>query len=362
MNNKNNNECETKACNYPTIRTRFYNGMLLTDQHLRDEQQYHREKLKSVNRHLFGAGIVCGLKVKSPFPDPGLCIKIDPGVALDCCGNLIEVCKCINLDLSKLCKEKYGQSCIATEDPTPRVIRKNLVLSYAEIESDPEPVLTPAADCRSAGEESNCQKSKVKEGYCIEFWDEDKCPCMETKRGGVKPGGDPKSGGDMPMPNTPVGVPKSQTEQAMMEVRTAIRQKTWEDELEAFLEDNPLPCYPCGCCENSVGLASLEIDCAANTVKIEYTCRTYVISPRLIRWIVGSIVTKEGARSSLLDYMTAPGGEIEPGGGGETPKETPGDTTDKSTTKKSAAAAKKAADKNPGEAEAPPAPTEEPKK
>jgi hypothetical protein len=359
MINKNNNECETKVCNYPTIRTRFYNGMLLTDQHLRDEQQYHREKLKSVNRHLFGAGIVCGLKVTAP--KVGLCVKIDPGVALDCCGNLIEVCKCISLDLSKLCKEKYGQSCIATEDSTPRVIRKNLVLSYKETESDPEPVLTAAADCRSAGDESKCQQSKVKEGYCIELWDEDKCPCMETKRDGAKPGGEGKSGGDVPTTPNPVDAPKPGTEQGMMQARTAIRTKTREDVLEAFLEDNPLPCYPCGCCENSVGLASLEIDCVANTVKVEYTCRTYVISPRLIRWIVSSIQTKEGVRRSLLDYMPASGGETEQGGG-ETPKETTlVDTTDKST-KKSGAAAKKAAEKNPGEAEAQPAPIEEPKK
>ena len=344
MINKNNNECETQACNYPKIRTRFYNGMLLTDQHLRDEQEYHREKLRSVNRNLFGAGIVCGLKVTAP--KVGLCIKIDPGVALDCCGNLIEVCKCINLDLSKLCKEKYGQSCIATDDSTRPVIRKNLVLSYKEIESDPEPVLTPAADCRSAGDKSNCQQSKVKEGYCIELWDEDKCPCMETQRGGVKPIGEIKPEGDVPtMPNVPVDAPRAQTEKAMMETRTAIKQKTWEDLLEAFLKDNPLPCYPCGCCKNSVGLATLEIDCVANTVKVEKTCRTYVISPRLIRWIVSSIQTKEGARRSLLDYMPALGGEAEPGGG-ETPKETtPVDTTDKST-KKSAAASKKAADKS----------------
>lgn len=354
MNNKNNNECVTTACNYPTIRTRFYNGMLLTDQHLRDEQQYHREKLKSVNRHLFGAGIVCGLKVNAP--KVGLCVKIDPGVALDCCGNLIEVCKCISFDLSKLCTEKYGQSCMETADSTPRIIKKNLVLSYAETESDPEPVLTPAADCRSAGEESKCQKSKVKEGYCIELWDEDKCPCMETKRGGVK------TGGEMSNPPNPVETPKPETNQAMMQTRNAVRQQTWEDELEAFLEDNPLPCYPCGCCDNSVGLASLEIDCAANTVKVEYTCRTYVISPRLVRWIIDSIQTKDRAQRLLLDYMTMPGGEAEPAGG-ETPKDTTTvDTTEKSTTKKSAAAAKKAADKNPTEAEAQPAATEEPKK
>ena len=134
--------------------------------------------------------------------------------------------------------------------------------------------------------------------------------------------------------------------------------------LEAFLEDNPLPCYPCGCCENSVGLATLEIDCAANTVTVDYTCRTYVISPRLIRWIIDSIQTKEGARRLLRDYMSTPGGETETRSETDQSKDTTtaADTTDKSTTKKSAAAAKKAADKNPAEAEAQPAPTEGDKK
>lgn len=358
MINNTKTECETGPCQYDALpRTRFYNGMLLTAEHLRAEQTYHREMLKRFNRHVFGAGIICGLTVESQ----DMCIKVQPGIALDCCGNLIEVCKCISFDLSKLCKEKFGQGCIQDPtDTTSRVITKNLVLSYAEKESDPEPVLTPAADCRSAGEESKCQNSKVQEGYCIELWDADKCPCMETKRGQVKPGGDPKSGGNVPTDPNPVEAPKAGTEQ--MRIGAANQPKTFEDVLEAFLDDNPLPCYPCGCCENSVGLGTLTIDCAANTVTVENTCRTYVISPRLVRWIIDSIQTKERAQRLLRD-MTTLGGETGPGPEIDQSKDTTTatDTTDK-TTRKSAAGGRKAADKNPAEAEAQPAATEEPKK
>src|ERR1043166_9527408 len=104
MNNK--NECETKLCYDGAKRTRFYNGMLLTAEHLRAEQTYHREALKRVVRRLFGSGIVCGLGVQYGVTG-GFCVTIQPGVAVDCCGNIIEVCKCIRVDLSKECKDRF---------------------------------------------------------------------------------------------------------------------------------------------------------------------------------------------------------------------------------------------------------------
>jgi hypothetical protein len=352
MINKNNNECETKLCYESAIRTRFYNGMLLTDQHLREEQQYHREKLKRANRHLLGAGIVCGLKVKPP--NVGLCVKIEPGVALDCCGNLIEVCNCINVDLSKLCREKFGHGCIEPDTNEDRIIKKTLVLKYVETESDPEPVLTPAADCRSASEESKCQKSKVREGFCIELWDDDQCPCMETKRDGQPAGNGPD------MPNPPGGAANPQAMQSMP-APDLIKSKSWEDLLEAYLDKFPMPCSPCGCCENAIGLASLTIDCTQNTVTVENTCRTYVITPRLIRWIVS---TKGLAVGSLLG--SPPPGEHGParGEGKALPPPEAADT--KTATKKPAAASKKgataASEKSPAEAAAQPPAAEEPKK
>jgi hypothetical protein len=145
--------------------------MLLTDEHLRAEQTYHRESLKRLNRSLWGAGIVCGLEVRKVSKDHGLCIKVQPGLALDCAGNVIDVCKSITLDLASVCKEKYPDGC-APEDKT-EPIEKYLVIRYAEIAADPQPVLTPEEDCAPSGG-TKCEGSKYREGFCLEFRDE--CP------------------------------------------------------------------------------------------------------------------------------------------------------------------------------------------
>lgn len=182
MMTKTTNDCTTKGlCYYESLtRTRFFHGMLLTDDHLRAEQTYHREALKRLNRHLWGAGIVCGLEVKSPS---GLCIKVHPGLALDSHGNVIDVCKCITIDLSDVCKKAYPDGC-ATDKADP--ITKHLVLRYGEIQADPQPVLTPDDDCTPAGDGKKCEGSKYREGFCLELRDEcpDCAPCGDEKKDG----------------------------------------------------------------------------------------------------------------------------------------------------------------------------------
>ncbi|MGH9198345.1 MAG: hypothetical protein ACRD1T_21750, partial [Acidimicrobiia bacterium] len=170
MMTKTTNDCTTEGlCYYESLtRTKFFHGMLLTDEHLRAEQTYHREVLKRVNRYLWGSGIVCGLEVEHTS---GLCIKVHPGAALDCYGNVIEVCKCITIDLSDECKKAYPGACVPTyAEP----ICKYLVLRYVEIPADPEPVLTSSDDCTPPGEGTKCEASKYREGFCLEF--RDKCP------------------------------------------------------------------------------------------------------------------------------------------------------------------------------------------
>src|SRR5215475_11750335 len=111
MTTKTMTDCTTEGlCHYDSLtRTRFFHGMLLTDDHLRAEQAYHREAIKRINRHLWGSGIVCGLEVERTS---GLCIKVHPGLALDCPGNVVEVCKCITIDLSEVCKKVYPGACV----------------------------------------------------------------------------------------------------------------------------------------------------------------------------------------------------------------------------------------------------------
>jgi|GEM_PF-1874414 hypothetical protein len=308
MINKTNTECETTLCYYETAtRPRFFHGMLLTDEHLRAEQDYHREALKRVNRHLWGSGIVCGLTVEIK----DLCVKINPGVAIDCCGNLIEVCKCITLDLSKECEKEFGSDCPPRQPPpagNDYGIKKYLVLRYMERETDPEPVLTPDTDCEPAGGKSKCSASKVQEGFCIELWD--KCPCPRKDQDErdlltiLREAGEHKEMAAAYRVQPPLNpprddMPKNQGPMPPPEAKDCI--------------DLPLPCEDCGCCESAVGLAVLTINCEKKTVerKTECDCRRYVISPRLLNWLFSRLRPKDMSHelgevhSSLGDHPTA---------------------------------------------------------
>jgi len=285
MTNKTKPEsCKTELCQYDSAtRTRFYNGMLLTAEHLREEQAYHREALRRVNRYLFGSGVVCGLGVH--YGESGFCVTIDPGVAIDCCGNLIEVCKCIKLDLSKVCKDRFGD-CNPQGQTEP--LTKYLVLRYKEIGADPQPVLTPASECKPAGEGTNCEASSTREGYCVELWD--KCPCAE------------------PEPDVEKDL-FSQVKDSSQRYRPAVAQtktpvsgaSTLPPETTGCL-NLPLPCSPCGCCETAVGIDILKFNC--DDIKFEdvdqCACRRHVMSPGLLSWILSQIKTEESEEMKSL--------------------------------------------------------------
>jgi hypothetical protein len=263
MTAKTKNECKTKdLCHYDSLtRTKFFHGMLLTDEHLRAEQMYHREALKRVNRYLWGAGIVCGLEVERTS---GLCIKVHAGAALDCHGNLIEVCKSITLDLSDLCRKAYPDGC-APEKAEP--ITAYLVLRYREISADPQPVLTPDDECGPADDGTKCEASKYREGFCLEFRDTcpDCGPCREEEK--------EREPGLVPYL---ILLSRAQTGY------TATQLKERRPPCTA----SP-PCCDCHCEDGAVGLAKLVIDCVKNTVTVECDdCRHYVWSPRLLRWLV----------------------------------------------------------------------------
>ena len=265
MTTKTKCDCNTKSlCHHDALtRTKFFHGMLLTD------ETYHRESLKRLNRHLWGAGIVCGLEVrKLNKKDTGLCIKVSPGMALDCDGNVIDVCKSVTLDLAEVCKEAYPDGC-APEDIKP--ITKYLVIRYDEIVADPQPVHTPDDDCTPAGGSPKCEGSKYREGFCLEFRDE--CP-------------------DCP----PCGEKDEEEKDGVVSTLLKLEASTRDDEeVAAELEkrksdcmDSP-PCSDCHCDDGAVGLAKLVIDCDKNTVEVDTEdcdCRQFVWSPRLIQWLI----------------------------------------------------------------------------
>ena len=72
-------------------RTRFFAGQLLTEADLNNEQSYWLAKSRLHNRFLHGWGVVCGMQVVCSECDGW--VTIEPGYAIDPCGNDIIVCK-----------------------------------------------------------------------------------------------------------------------------------------------------------------------------------------------------------------------------------------------------------------------------
>lgn len=79
----------------PFVRNRYFYGKLLTVSDFETEQRYFLEKARAVNYLLHGIGVVSGLQVNAAIISTtggnALAVKIAPGMALDCCGNLIYV-------------------------------------------------------------------------------------------------------------------------------------------------------------------------------------------------------------------------------------------------------------------------------
>jgi hypothetical protein len=93
----------------PPVRPSYHEGMLLDASDFQDEQTYHRGRLAEVLRRLHGFGTVAGLKVEpikkgDALPDGTKAtedtIKVNPGIAVDRPGRLLEVpnARCLRLD------------------------------------------------------------------------------------------------------------------------------------------------------------------------------------------------------------------------------------------------------------------------
>lgn len=166
------NEKKNGTCGYNNFkRARYFHGQMLTDRDFREEQIYHNEKRKLLNRMLQGWGVVCGLEIK-PTKPASSSIIVKPGMALDCNGNEILITEEQTIDISTapvVCAEekKMTDPCAdytATElNPSALYV----VIRYREIPTDPVPVYAPGGGC----EEKACDYARTREGFCIEVWD-----------------------------------------------------------------------------------------------------------------------------------------------------------------------------------------------
>lgn len=160
-------------------RPRFFCGQLLTDKDLDAAQRYVIEKNRLHNRYLVGKGVVCGLVVRCEPCDSGS-VVVEPGYAIDCCGNDVVVCDPEPFDVAKYIEECFGPQkpdC----DPPIRTRRPRcdegpkeycLVLSYAEELSQKATALVRDKGCQ----ESRCEFSRVRETFRLDLVERSSLP------------------------------------------------------------------------------------------------------------------------------------------------------------------------------------------
>src|SRR5262249_48162712 len=142
------NRSQKIRCVMGVTRPNYFTGQLLTAEDLRAEQEYFLHKNRLHHRCLHGFGVACGLGIsvgKGGSPQ----ITVEPGLALDCAGNMIEVDQAQQTTLKAPDKQKVCY----------------IVLEYHECLSDPVPA--PISSGESALEET--QMKRVNESFKLSF-------------------------------------------------------------------------------------------------------------------------------------------------------------------------------------------------
>jgi hypothetical protein len=101
--NKSNTTLATKKGMSSLSRPKFAPGMLLQHDDLEQLNHYTRELNRLMFRSLFGCGVMCGLVVKTDMDCGSLRITVEPGVALSCTGDPIEIQNPVQVLIDKDC-------------------------------------------------------------------------------------------------------------------------------------------------------------------------------------------------------------------------------------------------------------------
>jgi len=125
-------------------------GLILEDSDLTAGIDYTRELSRLLFRSLFGCGVICGLTVKVE-EECGLQVTLAPGLALDGCGDPIEVPRPVTLKLDK----KDGV--IGPPREPPRVRNFWIVLCAGEKRCAPRPLVCDADEIDGASQHTRAR-------------------------------------------------------------------------------------------------------------------------------------------------------------------------------------------------------------
>ena len=145
----------------PFERNHYFTGKLMTARDFSDETRYHSERMRHHDARLHGWGVVCGLKVKAhDNPDcQGKYVIIEPGTALDCCGNEILVTEAVTVELAQL---PAIADLIKKKDTDPH--RLQICISYKECPTEEVPVLYDECGC----DDSRCAPNRILSSFEVD--------------------------------------------------------------------------------------------------------------------------------------------------------------------------------------------------
>jgi DNA-binding beta-propeller fold protein YncE len=170
MNDKTHSHClPCEAESY--TRNHYFTGKLMVERDFTDEQRYFREKIRLHHQRMHGSGVVCGLKILAhKEPCDNRYVILQPGSAVDCCGQDILVAEQDVIDLfafpafQDLIKEAQE---VAAENPdaTPPSHTLQLCISYKECPTEDIPVLYDECGC----DDTQCAPNRILETYAIDL-------------------------------------------------------------------------------------------------------------------------------------------------------------------------------------------------
>jgi hypothetical protein len=173
---KKTKKTKTKSKSCPTCgsvecfeRPRFFGGQLLTDKDLDAAQRYVIEKNRLHNRYLVGTGVVCGLAVRcDPCCDGS--VIIEPGYAIDCCGNDIVVCQEASFNILDCFKQAETPYCDRELHEYKSQCDQESKKYCLAIFYDEEPIKPVTALIRDSGcKNVRCEPSRTRETFRFEL-------------------------------------------------------------------------------------------------------------------------------------------------------------------------------------------------
>jgi hypothetical protein len=137
------------------VRNNYYYGKLMTVRDYFDEQCYFNEKRWLINRAVHGWGVVCGLEVYESESEGKVCVS--PGLAIDCCGREILVCKPKEVELIPT-----EDKCQGNGDPAEEEKEFYIGLEFWDCKTEGVEI-APAA----CGEAEKCEFNRIQDYFEI---------------------------------------------------------------------------------------------------------------------------------------------------------------------------------------------------